>query len=103
MIRQKLFTVVMPAVYRYKGELPPECKGHLYKAHRVVTDVPSYQEKILVEGLTGVDVGLWFTVAPFNFALRYDRVGEPSSVEVPQVPEKVLTLTLESNLDGNKE
>jgi len=33
---------------------------------RFVIDVPSYQEKVLVEALTGPDAGVMFTCSPAN-------------------------------------
>ncbi len=64
--------LVMGAVYRYISDSPKGCKGRLYRLHREVVDVPSYQRKVLVEALTGPDKGLWFTCVLTNFAMRYE-------------------------------
>lgn len=65
------FGIELDRIYIYTCELPKGCKGMHYKAHRLVLDVPSYQWKILMEALDGIDRGLWFTCTPANFILRY--------------------------------
>jgi hypothetical protein len=57
--------------YVYDCPLPKGCAGHLYRLHRFVLDVPSYQEKCLVECLGGRDTGLWFVCSVANFMVRY--------------------------------
>jgi hypothetical protein len=59
------------AVYLYTAPYPHRCRGHRYRLVRLVRDVPSYQEKCLVEALTGPDEGLWFTCTQANFGERY--------------------------------
>lgn len=68
-----LDSIEIGAVYRYIRQLPTGCQGALYRVHREVLDVPSYQRKLLVEALTGPDRGLWFTCTPANFRVRYER------------------------------
>jgi hypothetical protein len=69
------------AVYRYTAELPAGCAGGLYRVARFVLDVPAYQQKVLVEALTGQDRGLWFTASPANFSMRYAGPVPPDEVE----------------------
>lgn len=67
--------VIAPGViYRYTCDLPRGCKDALYRVDRFVLDVPSYQQKVLVECLTVRDAGLWFTTTCANFAVRYAAV-----------------------------
>jgi len=68
--------IVLGKTYRYIRDLPKGCRDQLYKVHRFVLDVPSYQEKVLVEALGGKDKGLWFTCSPANFAKRYEMMEE---------------------------
>lgn len=77
--------IVEGRVYRYlappaKGQ--PDCRGQLYKVKRFVKDVPSYQEKVVVEGLTGPDKGLWYTCSLMNFATRFEPTVE--EIQTPQ-------------------
>src|SRR5438132_10371895 len=65
--------IVLGRDYVYVCGFPIEAKGHLYRAHKFVLDVPSYQQKVLVEALTGDDKGLWFTCSIANFCVRYRR------------------------------
>jgi hypothetical protein len=65
--------IVEGGLYRYVNGIPVHARGHLYKVHAVVEDVPSYQHKILVEALTGPDEGKLFTCTPANFVVRYQR------------------------------
>jgi len=58
-------------VYVYTNAIPAGCAGHHYRAHRFVLDVPSYQQKVLVEALSGKDKGLWFVCSVANFRVRY--------------------------------
>lgn len=64
-------------LYEYIHDLPKGCAGHHYRLHRLVKDVPSYQEKVLVEALTGKDKGLWFVCSEANFAIRYKLKERP--------------------------
>lgn len=68
------YTITLDAVYAYQAELPRGCKGHQYVPRRFVLDVPAYQQKVLVECLSGKDAGLWFVCSLMNFARRYRRV-----------------------------
>ena len=72
--------IELGADYVYIGMYPPKCEGHLYRPHRYVLDVPTYQKKVLVEALTGKDKGLWFVCSLNNFKVRY-RLAEPGSVK----------------------
>lgn len=85
------FTIRTNNLYRYLPEMPKGCQGALYRVHAFVLDVPSYQEKVLVEAVNGVDRGLWFVVTPANFAERYELVPPPTIEPAPAeaVPEKV--------------
>lgn len=67
------FGLEIGKTYIYIGEWPPGCKGHRYRIERLVMDVPTYQEKVLVVALSGPDEGLWFTCSPWNFSTRYRR------------------------------
>lgn len=73
---EPMIRLVEGCLYEYLSEWPKGCKGHRYRLHKFVIDAPSYQEKILVECLSGRDAGLWFVVSPSNFALRYKPVKE---------------------------
>ncbi len=64
-------TIIAGAEYVYLSNLPVGCEGHRYKVHRFILDVPSYQQKVLVEALSGNDKGLWFACSPANFVRRY--------------------------------
>lgn len=77
--------IVSGALYRYLLDMPAGCKGGIYRVERFVLDVPSYQEKILVHCVEGKDKGLWFTCAPWNFALRYERVETEETKSSPPV------------------
>lgn len=70
------FVITEGAEYLYQPDKPEGCQGHRYKVVKFVLDVPSYQEKVLVVAVTGVDAGLWFTVSPAHFASRYKPVEE---------------------------
>jgi len=63
--------IVEGGIYVYVCGLPAGAQGQLYKAHRIILDVPSYQHKVLVEALTGDDKGLWFCCSLDNFQVRY--------------------------------
>lgn len=65
--------IVEGETYAYVGTIPKEACGHKYRVLRFILDVPSYQEKVLVEALTGRDRGIWFVCSPANFAQRYRR------------------------------
>ncbi len=64
-------TIVAGAEYLYTSPYPSGCEGKRYQLHRFIIDVPSNQQKVLVEALDGPDKGLWFTCSPANFAVRY--------------------------------
>ena len=63
--------LVEGGLYEYRAAHPEGCAGCLYRLHRIVLDVPSYQHKVLVEALTGHDAGLWFVCSVANFCTRY--------------------------------
>lgn len=65
------FRIVVGAEYIYASGFPLGVRGHRYKVLGLVVDVPSYQEKVLVEALTGPDKGLQFVCSPSNFSTRY--------------------------------
>ena len=65
------FRIILGDTYIYVCDIPAGCKGKKYRVARFVIDVPSYQEKLLVEALEGPDKGMWFVVSPANFATRY--------------------------------
>lgn len=75
---EKVVAVGVPIIagrrYTYTAEIPRGCAGQEYRVHRFVLDVPSYQQKVLVEALTGNDAGLWFVCSLENFARRYKIV-----------------------------
>lgn len=52
---------LIPGEYIYVGIKPEGCTGHTYRAHRIVLNIPTYQQQILMEGLTGQETGQWFT------------------------------------------
>ncbi len=66
------YKIVENGIYTYISTIPSGCLGHKYKVHRLVTDVPSYQQKVLVEALAGHDKGLWFVCSLQNFSVRYN-------------------------------
>lgn len=91
-----MFRIIAGRDYLYTGDLPKGCRGQRYHVHGFVLDVPSYQEKVLVEALTGRDRGLWFTCSPANFAQRYELApGQEPVVEPVPAPvfEKVVDFT----------
>jgi phosphatidylethanolamine-binding protein (PEBP) family uncharacterized protein len=73
------------AVYLYRGTTPPKCRGHRYRILFFVLDVPSYQQKVCMEALTGPDKGLRFVCSEANFGDRYQEAPEPEVV-VDSVP-----------------
>lgn len=76
---------ITPGDYVCVKGVSPEFLGHRYRAHRVVIDVPAYQRKVLVEGLTGPDRGEWYTCTPANFRVRFQPVPpEPPSNGSPE-------------------
>lgn len=90
---------IAPGVYIYQSGIPAGCKGHEYRLHRFVIDVPSKQRKVLVECLTGPDAGLWFVCSVSNFCRRYapPAAKEPEPVQVEQAfAEKVAGRTAEA-------
>lgn len=62
---------ITPGEYVYMSNIPKGCYGQRYRLHRLVKDVPTYQVKTLVEGLTGEDTGQWFTCSVSNFCYRF--------------------------------
>lgn len=71
------FVIVFGLEYIYRSGNPVKCHGFRYRPLREVLDVPSYQQKILVEALNGPDRGLYFTCSPANFANRYVLAPQP--------------------------
>lgn len=67
-------SIVAAGDYVYAATYPPGCEGQRYRAHRIVLDVPSNQEKVLVEALTGRDKGLFFVCSLQNFSIRYKLI-----------------------------
>ncbi len=67
----ELDQIVPGAEYTYINPVPAGAMGHRYKVHRIIWDVPTYQEKVLVEALTGRDKGTWFCCSLNNFCVRY--------------------------------
>lgn len=59
----------------YTAPAPAGCSGHRYRVLGFVVHVPTYQQQVLVEALTGPDRGLRFTCTPHNFSTRYQPVG----------------------------
>ena len=74
--------------YTYIGAYPTSCHGHKYRLVRFVVDVPSYQKKVLVEGLTGPDMGAFFVLSEAAFAVRFasDTLSPSVAVPLPQEP-----------------
>lgn len=83
--------IIEGKVYEYIKESPKGCKGCLYRVLKFILDVPSYQQKVLVEALTGPDRGLWFTCTPANFSLRYAPSKEAEERE-KSLPAKELAM-----------
>ena len=79
------FTISPGKVYLYTGMIPAGCEGKRYLVHRFITDVPSYQTKVLVEPLDSRDGGEWFTVTLNNFSRRYVLAPDPIAEAVPAV------------------
>jgi hypothetical protein len=71
-----LTAILEGGIYKYMRGHPADCIGCLYRVHRHVRDVPSYQRKVLVEALNGPDQGLWFVCSLTNFAVRYELASE---------------------------
>lgn len=70
--------LVEGAEYIYIAAYPKTCQGNRYRLLRFVTDLPSYQQKVLVEGTTGPDTGACFVVSEATFANKFERVPEPT-------------------------
>ena len=85
MIQEEVLKIQEGSEYVYTGALPKGCAGHRYRVLKFVLDVPSYQQKVLVEALTGRDKGLWFVCSLQNFSLRY--------TPAPPAPEEVKDAT----------
>lgn len=81
---ENLGSIVVGMDYVYTADIPKDCKGYLYHAHRFIQDVPSYQRKVLVECLNGPDQGLWFCCSEWNFSTRYRLANTVESEQVPQ-------------------
>jgi hypothetical protein len=84
--------IVEGRVYKYlsppaKGQL--DCRGQLYKVVFFVRDVPSYQEKVVVQGLTGPDKGQRFACSLYSFATRFEPAVEEIVTPTPVEPEPV--------------
>jgi hypothetical protein len=62
------FQIVEGAEYEYHSAQPSNCTGHRYRVLRLATTAPQYQKVVVVEGLTGPDVGEWFVCTYFNFS-----------------------------------
>lgn len=75
------FRIVVGRVYRYVVDWPKGCEGGLYRVVSFIKDVPSYQEKVLVHCVSGIDKGLWFTCTPSNFSQRYEPLCTSYGVE----------------------
>lgn len=71
-----LENIVIGKTYRYTQGFPINCHGHLYVPLRMIKDVPTYQQKVLVEALTGPDKGELFVCSVNNFKIRYEEVPE---------------------------
>lgn len=69
--REKVLSIREGEVYVFRGPMAEKCIGHVYRALRFVTHVPVYQCHVLVECLSGPDLGLWFTCSLANFAGKY--------------------------------
>lgn len=67
---------IPPGDYIYTNGIPEGCFGHRYRVHRMVLDVPSRQQKVLVQAIDGDDAGLWFTCTVGNFEIRYRPANE---------------------------
>lgn len=63
--------IVERRVYRYSALYPAKCHDHLYRMVMFVEDVPSGQEKVVVEGLTGPDKGRRQSCSPLYFANHF--------------------------------
>ena len=63
--------LVKGGVYIYTRGQPVKCHGYHYRLIDKVKDVPSYQNKVLVEALDGPDKGLLFVCSINNFCTRY--------------------------------
>lgn len=81
--------------YVYTANYPEKCHGHRYRLSQFVTDVPSYQHKVLVQGLTGPDTGLYFTMAEGMFAAKFDH----AKIEAP-APETVVDMPADKGVAG---
>ena len=68
---EKVLSIREGEVYVFKGPMAEKCIGHVYRALRFVMHVPVYQRHVLVECLSGPDLGLWFTCSLANFAGKY--------------------------------
>lgn len=64
--------IVEGGEYVFRASAPDHATGQRYRVLKFVLDVPSYQRKVLVEGLTGKDRGLWFVCTFENFRVRYE-------------------------------
>lgn len=62
--------------YVYIAEQPKHAKGQRYHLYRAILDVPSYQTKILIAGLTGMDQGRLFAVSINHFVTRFEKAKE---------------------------
>lgn len=58
--------------YVYTGTYPSNCAGQRYRLVRFVIDLPSYQQKVLVEGVTGPDRGKAFVLSEAVFANKFE-------------------------------
>jgi hypothetical protein len=70
------FRITEGAEYLFASAIPPGCKGHRYRVIGFLKEVPSGQQKVLVQALTGPDTGLRFSCTLANFATRYQPAPE---------------------------
>ena len=73
------FRIIEGQEYTYTSVYPANCTGHTYRVLRFVSAVPSYQEQVVFEAVTGPDKGKWFVCSLHNFSTRY----APAEKETP--------------------
>lgn len=63
--------IEVPGDYIFIASKPEDCHGHLYRAHAMAKDIPSYQQKVIVEGITGPDAGDWWSCSLAIFLNKF--------------------------------
>lgn len=85
------YHIELGGVYEYTSPFPAGCKGHHYTVIAFAVLVPVYQDVVVVQVLSGPDMGRTVVCSHANFASRYKRVPQPEQ----SATERVVGATVE--------